>query len=57
MWNTKHKNIFGFKNYMTKNKKKKQKTHIMLNEQCKYNAWQCLTKLQRVQNKKYKFLN
>ena len=40
MWNTKHKNIFGKKYY-----NQKQKAHIMLNEQCKCNAWQCLTKL------------
>ena len=42
MWNTKHKNLFGKKNY-----DQKQKAHIMLNEQCKCNAWQCLTKLKR----------
>ena len=29
MWNTKYKNLFGKKNY-----DKKQKAHIMLNEQC-----------------------
>ena len=34
------KNIFGKKNY-----DQKQKADIMLNEQCKCNAWQCLTKL------------
>ena len=32
--NAKHKNPFGLKNLMTKNKK----THIMQNEQCKHNA-------------------
>ena len=40
MWNTKHKNLFGKQNY-----DQKQKAHIMLNEQCKCNAWQCLTKI------------
>ena len=39
--NAKHKNLFGFKKCYDQ----KQKTHIMLNEQCKCNAWQCLTKL------------
>ena len=40
-WNTKHNNLFGLKKIYDQ----KQKAHIMLNEQCKCNAWQCLTKL------------
>ena len=35
------KKKFGFKKFYDQ----KQKAHIMLKEQCKCNAWQCLTKL------------
>ena len=41
--------IQNTKNFLVKkNYDKKQKAHIMLNEQCKFNARQSLTKLDKV---------
>ena len=55
MWNTKHKNLFGF--FKKKIYDQKQKAHVMLDEQCKAMHDSAKLSYRGYTDKKYQFLN